>query len=266
MTAHVLAPRQPTARVRPHTAWVAFVKIVRNEARLAWRTPRGLIIGVGVPALLVVIFGELPKEQVHKSSLGGLTGFIVEVPVLITFVIAAMALYNLPVPLASYREQGILRRLSITPARPWWVLAAQVIVNLALALGGLGIVLAVGAAAFGESAPQSSGGFVVALVLSLAAVFAIGLVIAALARTAGGALAIGAGLLLPLMFFAGLWFPRQEMTAWLADFSKYTPLGAASQALQDAIGGMFPPAALLLALAGYAAFFGFLAARYFRWE
>jgi ABC-2 type transport system permease protein len=68
------------------------------------------------------------------------------------------------------------------------------------------------------------------------------------------------------MFFAGLWFPRQEMTAWLRDVSNYSPLGAASQATQDAIGGTFPSAPLLLTLAGYAAVFGFVAARYFRWE
>lgn len=259
MTAQLAARRR-------HTAWRAFGKIVLNEARLAWRSPRGLLFGVALPALLVVIFGELPKAQVHRSSLGGLTLFTVEVPVLLAFVIAAMALYSLPIALAGYREQGILRRLSITPARPSWVLAAQVAINLAFALAGLAIILIVGVAALGESAPKSPGGFILAVLLSLAAVFAIGLTIAALARTAGSAYGIGAVTFVPLMFFAGLWFPRQQMTAWLADVSEYTPLGAVSQATQDAIGGTFPPAVLLLALAGYAAFFGFVAARYFRWE
>ncbi len=68
------------------------------------------------------------------------------------------------------------------------------------------------------------------------------------------------------MFFAGLWLPRQEMTAWLAGVSDYSPLGAVSQATQDAIGGTFPATALLLTLAAYAVVFGFVAARYFRWE
>jgi ABC-2 type transport system permease protein len=249
-----------------NTARRSFGKIVLNEARLVWRTPRALLFGVALPALLVVIFGELPKDQLRHASLGGLTRFNVEVPVLIAFVIAAMALYSLPIPLASYREQGILRRLSITPARPSWVLAAQVAVNLAFALAGLLIVLVVGVTAFGESAPGSLDGFILAIVASLAALFAIGLAIAALARTAGGAQAVGAALYLPLMFFAGLWLPRQEMTPWLADVSNYSPLGAVSQATQDAIAGTFPPAAPLLTLAGYAAVFGLLAARYFRWE
>jgi len=255
---------------RPAERWqqaqASFGKVLLNEARLAWRTPRGLIFGVGLPAVLVVIFGELPKDQVRKSSLGGLTRFSVELPVLIAFVIAIMALYSLPVPLASYREQGILRRLAATPARPSWVLAAQVVVNLVFALAGLLIVVVVGAAAFGASAPDSLGGFVVAIALSVAALFAIGLAIAALAGSAAAAHGIGVALLLPLMFFAGLWLPRQEMTAWLQHVSDYSPLGAASQAMQVAIQGTFPAAALLLTLAAYAAVFGFLAARYFRWE
>jgi ABC-2 type transport system permease protein len=251
---------------RRHPERAAFGKVLLNEARLAWRAPRGLIFGVGLPAVLVVIFGALPKDQVRHATLGGLTRFNVEVPVLIAFVIAIMALYSLPVPLASYREQGILRRLSATPARPSWVLAAQVVVNLVFALAGLLIVVVVGATAFGESAPKTLGGFVLAIAASLAALFAIGLAIAALAGSAAAAHGIGVALLLPLMFFAGLWLPRQEMTAWLQHVSDYSPLGAASQAMQVAIQGTFPAAAVLLTLVGYAAVFGFLAARYFRWE
>jgi ABC-2 type transport system permease protein len=103
-------------------------------------------------------------------------------------------------------------------------------------------------------------------VLSLSALFAIGLFIAARAKTGMTAYATGFTLLFPLMFFAGLWFPRQQMTPWLSNVSNYTPLGAASQAIQDSIQGSFPPAALLLTLAGCAIAFGFLAARCFRWE
>lgn len=244
----------------------AFAKILLNEGRLAWRTPFGLGAGVAVPALLVVLFGELPKYQVHKASLGGLTLFGVDVPVLIAVEIAIMALLSLPMSLAGYREQGILRRLSTTPARPSWVLGAQVVVNLVLALGALVIIMVTGSTAFAEQAPKSIGGFVLSFVLSLSALFAIGLFIAARAKTGMTAYAAGFTLLFPLMFFAGLWFPRQEMTPWLDDVSTYTPLGAVSEAIQDSIQGSFPPAALLLTLAGYAVVFGFLATRCFRWE
>lgn len=259
MTTHPMALPKTAPRA-------AFATILLNEGRLAWRTPIGLGAGVGIPALLVVIFGELPKDQMHKASLGGLTLFTVEVPVLIALEIAMMALLSLPMPLATYREQGILRRLSTTPARPSWVLGAQVVVNLVLALGALAVIMVVGSAAFAEQAPKSIGGFVLSVVLSLSALFAIGLFIAARAKTGMTAYAAGIALLFPLMFFAGLWLPRRQMTPWLQDVSTYTPLGAVSQAIQDSIQGSFPPAALLLTLAGYAIAFGFPAARRFRWE
>jgi ABC-2 type transport system permease protein len=216
--------------------------------------------------LLVVIFGELPKFQVHKLSLGGLTEFDLYIPILICFVIGAMALWSLPVPLTTYREQGILRRLSTTPARPSWVLAAQVIVNMTVAIIGLLLVLAIGAAAFGETAPKSVGGLVLSVALAMAAVFSLGLTVAAVARTSGSSHAMSVALFVVMMFFAGLWVPRQQMAPALRDISNYTPLGAASQAIQDAVRGSFPGTEPLLTLAAYAIVFGVAAVRFFRWE
>jgi ABC-2 type transport system permease protein len=256
----------PRARRHMAAPRAAFGNIVLNEARLAWRTPIGLVFGVGLPALLVVIFGELPSFNHHKANLGGLTEFNLYVPILIGLAIAAVALFSLPVALVSYREQGILRRLSTTPVPPSWVLAAQVAINLFLAVIALLIVVIVGVAAFGEIAPRSIGALVLAFLLSASAIFAIGLTIAAQARTAGAAGAIGNATFFPLMFFGGLWLPRAQMPPGLRDVSDYTPLGAAVQALQDAIQGTFPPATTLLTLAAYAGVLGYLATRYFKWE
>jgi ABC-2 type transport system permease protein len=56
------------------------------------------------------------------------------------------------------------------------------------------------------------------------------------------------------------------MPGVLADISDYSPLGAAVEAIQDSMMGGFPPAAPLLILAAYAAVFGLLARRLFRWD
>jgi ABC-2 type transport system permease protein len=83
---------------------------------------------------------------------------------------------------------------------------------------------------------------------------------------AGAANVIGRLVFFPLMFFAGLWLPRALMPGVLLDISNYTPLGPAVQSIQDSMLTGFPPVAPLLVLAGYAAVFGFLAKRFFRWE
>ena len=244
----------------------AFGQVVLNEARLTWRRPVGLIGGIGIPVLLLVIFGELPSFHHAAPGLGGFTAFDLYVPILIVFSLAMLALLGLPIPLASYRELGVLRRLSTTPVPPSWLLAAQGVVQLCTALASLAVILLASVTAFGAPAPKSPVGVAAALAMSIAGLFPLGLVIAAMARTANGASVIGRLAFFPLMFFAGLWLPRALMPNVLADISNFTPLGAAVQAIQDAMLQGFPPAAPLLVLAAYAVASGFLARRFFRWE
>ena len=244
----------------------AFGKLLQNEGRYAWRVPVGLLMGVGIPVVALVIMGVIPGANKPVKSLDGLTVFSSYFPVFIALALGMIGLISLPGHLAEYRQQGILRRLSTTPVPPAWMLAAQVVINLALAVLALGILVVAGLAGFGLGAPGQPGGFALALVLTIAATFAIGLWIAAIARSTNYAALIGNLMFYPMLFFAGLFFPRQEMPAVLRDIGNWTPLGASVQALQDSMRGVFPSASLLLALAAWAVVFGVLAVRFFRWE
>jgi ABC-2 type transport system permease protein len=91
-------------------------------------------------------------------------------------------------------------------------------------------------------------------------------VIAAVARTTTSASVVGRVIFFPLIFLAGLWWPRELMPGALQALSGISPLGATVEAIQDSMQGQFPPAMPLLVLAAYAVVFGFLAWRLFRWE
>ena len=244
----------------------AFGQIVLNEARLARRSPLPLIGSIGLPVILMIIFGETPSSAQVPSTLGGLSLFDVYLPIIMVLGLTMLTLLGLPGPLVSYRELGILRRLSTTPVPPSWLLAAQVVVQLCIALAGLAIVNIASVAAFGAPVPKSPGGLALSCLLAIGGLFALGLLIAALAPTAISVNAIGRLALIPLLFFAGLWLPRSLMPAVLLDISNYTPLGAAVQAIQGSVQTGFPPAAPLLVLAGYTLVFAYLARRFFRWE
>lgn len=248
------------------TPRAAFGKVLLNEFRMAWRLPLGLVFGMGLPLLLLVIFGAIPSLHKPVASLGGLTYFDLSFPILVSLVIGILGIVGIPSPLASYREQGILRRLSTTPAPPAWLLAAQLVINFCMAVAGLTILIAVGIAAFGLDPPKCIAGFVIATILSIAAVFAIGLWIAAIARTSVAAKAISLAVLFPLLFFGGLWLPRELMPPLLRSISNLTPLGASVQAIQTSMQGTFPPPTSLLVLILYALIFAILGVRFFRWE
>jgi len=262
MTSLTLTLPLPTTAARR----TAFGKVVMNEARLTWRRPIALIAGVALPVFLTVLFGELPVFHQTSATYGGITPFDAYVPVLAVFSLAMLALLGLPIPLTSYRELGVLRRLSVTPVPPSWLLAAQGLVQLCVAVTALDVIGVTSVVAFGAPVPKSPGGLLVSVTLSIAGLFPIGLMIAAVSRTAGAANVIGRLTFFPLMFFAGLWLPRALMPPVLLDISNYTPLGPAAQAIQDSMLSGFPPVQPLLVLAGYAVVFGFLAKRFFRWE
>jgi ABC-2 type transport system permease protein len=251
---------------RAHQRRVAFGKIVQNEARLTLRRPVGLFAGVGIPLLLLIIFANIPTFRAAQAEFGGISPFDAYIPILAVFALAMLATLGLPVPLASYRELGVLRRLSTTPVSPSWLLAAQGVVQLSTALLALIIVFGGSILVFGASAPVSPAGLLLTIALTVAGTFPIGLTIAAVAKTAGAANVIGRIAFFPLIFFAGLWLPRALMPPILLDISNFSPFGAAVQAMQNSMLSGFPPVRPLLVLVCYGVLFSFLARRYFQWE
>jgi ABC-2 type transport system permease protein len=215
--------------------------------------------------ILLVIFNAIPG--LRKPAPGStLTMFAQYIPVLIGLSLCVIGLINLPVPMVTNRQMGVLRRFATTPAPPSWLLAAQVIVNFALALIAIVILMAGGVLFFGVHLPPQWGGFVLSALLAIAAMFAIGLLITAVAPSPQIAALAGTILLYPLLFFAGMWTPKQNLSPALQHIANYTPLDAAAQAMDAAMQGHFPPARPLLVMFGYAVVFGVVAIRLFRWE
>jgi ABC-2 type transport system permease protein len=221
---------------------------------------------VGLPILLLVLFGNLPSLNKPLANLGGLTFFEAYQPTLIALSLSLLALVSLPSVLASYRENRVLKRMETTPVPPSWVLGAQVVVNLLQLLAGLLVIVGVGAVAFGAHPPRQLPGFLVSVALSVAVMFALGIWVAAIAKSARAASVTGAALFYPLAFFAGLWVPVQLMAPVLRTISHLTPLGAAVQAMQSSTLGRFPSAEALLVMTAWAAVFGVASVRQFRWE
>jgi ABC-2 type transport system permease protein len=244
----------------------AYRMLVLTELRLAWRTPSYLVVALGIPVLLVVIFGSIPSLTQPKKEFGGVSFFTIYTPTLMVLVLIVLGLLSLPSQMGSYREKGVLHRMSTTPVPASALLGAQVAVNVLFAVVSFALILGVGAGAFNLVLPVQFGWFVLSLALAVAAMFGIGLCIAAFASSARVALVIAGLLFYPLAFFAGMYGPLTVYPGVVGQIAKWTPTGAAFYALHASLVGHFPGWTTVGVLAAYAVAFSAIAVRWFRWD
>ncbi|THV26818.1 ABC transporter permease [Glycomyces paridis] len=232
----------------------ALAKLTAVETKLLLREP-GSLVSVLIPLFILVVFGS--SIDATDTTL---------LPMSLAIAVGLVGLYLLPTTMASYRERGILRRLSTTPIRPGSLLAVQLVLQTALVLIACGLLMGVASGVLGVRLP---GGLLPTLgvfLLGTAAMFAIGLLIAALAPNGRAANGIGVLLYFPMAFLAGLIQPVDQMAATVARIGEYTPLGAFRSALHQAWSGQAPDVLPLVLLAVYTLAVSALAARLFRWE
>jgi ABC-2 type transport system permease protein len=230
------------------------MKLAVVEVKLLTREP-GAIFALLIPLFILLAFGS--------SIEPGDTELL---PMALAIAVGLVGLYLLPTTLATYRERGILRRMSTTPVRPANLLAVQVILQLVMVLTTCALLVVVAVTALDAHLPTAVGRVAVTFLLGTAAMFAIGLLIAALARNGRTANGVGVLLYFPMAYLAGLMQPTSQMPHLLARIGEYTPLGAFRQCIHQVWTDSTPSPVLLVVLAAYAVAISAVAARFFRWE
>jgi ABC-2 type transport system permease protein len=239
--------------------------LLKVQAKLSVREPYAVILGVGFPALLVVLFGVISKHTAGNVGGSGLTVIDLYVPTIMVISFIAIAI-SLPNTFVRDREIGWLRRISTTPVHPSRLLAAQLIYDLVLAAAAIVIIIAGGTAIFGAPLTVAIPFFILSLTLAIAEIFSLGLVVVALAPTQTVASAVGGVLFFALLFLSGLWVQPAQVSGPLQEIMWYSPSGAAVRAILYSVFNTTPPVTTLLTLIGYTIVFAFVAIRYFRWE
>jgi len=245
----------------------ATMNLTRTESKLFARDPIALFFGLIFPAFLLLALGLFyPGFDEASADLDGARYVDVYAPIALGLGLATLGLVTLPPILGTYRQFGILRRLRTTPVHPSRLLGAQLVVHIGIGIVASAAAVVAAVTVLDVEFPQRPVWFAVSFLLGAASIFAIGLLVGAVARTTTSAQAIGMGIYFPMLFFAGVWIPRSIMSDGLRTVSDFTPLGAVVQALQDAWFGTTPSFTHVAVMAVYAIVVGFVAARFFRWE
>jgi len=265
MTAATLSPPRSRTGTRGLSALIA------AEAKLFLRDPGNLFFVVFFPTVLLIGMGyAIPGMREPITDLPepwlGLRAVDLFAPLMLCVAAATGGLTTVAAYLAGYRETGVLRRMATTPMRPQGVLSAQILVQLAgVAVGGA-LSLLVASLVFGTPMPQNPLLALVVFLLAVAAMFSIGVLIGGLAPKGATASGIGMLIYFPMLFVAGLWTPGPLMPDAVEKVATFTPLGAASQAMNDAWFGLGMPWLQLAVMAVWAVVVFAIATRTFRWE
>jgi len=253
----------PTKRSRRSRAQLG--ALLKVQAKLSLREPYALGLGIGLPAILLVVFGLISRQVPGNVGNSGLTVIDLYIPTImvVSFIFIAISLPN---TLVRDREIGWLKRISTTPVHPSRLLGVQLILDLVLAAVAIVITIVGGAAIFGAQLTVDIPLFILSIALAIAEIFSLGLVVVALAPTQTVATSIAGVLMFALLFLSGLWIQPVQVGGPLQVIMWYSPSGAAVRAILSSVFNQAPPVTTLVTLACYTLVFAFVAVRYFRWE
>lgn len=241
-------------------------RMVRAQAALELRTlirnGEQLLLTLIVPVLLLIGFGRANLVSVPGSRIG----FIV--PGIMALAVMSTAFTSQAIATGFERRYGVLKRLGASPLSRRGLIAAKTLTVLAVELGQIAIVLAVGAAlGWRPVADLAAVVWVPLLLLAGTAAFSgLALLMAGTMR-AEGTLAAANLLYLIMLGLGGVLFPLTKFPASARPVLQLLPADAMADGLRsvlDHAGGV--PGGDLLVLCVWAAAGITLAARSFRWE
>ncbi|MFW6097694.1 MAG: ABC transporter permease [Chloroflexota bacterium] len=208
------------------------LKLTWTELKLQLREPLATFFTLIFPLMLLVVFGSIFGNE-PEAFLGGFGQVDLSLPGYIGLIIGTVGLLSIPLTLANYREQGILRRYQATPLRPSTVLWAQVAVNVLMTALGIAILVVAGRLLFDLRPPTLTLAMVPAIALASFSFFAIGFMMAGVMPTPRSAQAVGMALLYPMLFLSGAAMPRQIMPETMQRIAEFLPLTHVVMLLED---------------------------------
>ena len=119
---------------------VALATLTRVETLLLLREPAAVLFTLALPLVLLVLNGSGGNEPNPRFGGAGITDVLMAG--YLVYVMATSAIMGLGETLADYRDRGILRRLRVTPLRPWQILTSHALTHLAMS--AMGVILLVG--------------------------------------------------------------------------------------------------------------------------
>ncbi len=202
----------------------SLLKMTWMEAKLFLREPVSAFFTLIFPLLMLFIFGSIygtkpvPGTESTQAAIGGL------IPAFSAMIIGITGLMPITITMATYRENGILRRLRTTPVSPLIVMAAQVIVVFVMTGLGMLLLILAGRLVYHVQFEGNAFSILAGFILSSLSFFGIGFILAGVLPTARTAQIVAMVLLYPMLILSGAAWPRELMPGAVQNISVFLPL------------------------------------------
>ncbi len=200
-------------------------------------SPKSYIVERLLKASAVELKTHLKKETVRGVEIPYLEWLF---PGILGMNMMFSALFGVGYVVVTYRKNGVLKRMSVTPVRPWEFLTAQILSRMFLLLLTTGIVFIGCELLYGFKVRGSYLALLIVFCVGGFSMISLALVVASRSSSeefAGGVLNL---ITWPMMFLSEVWFSLEGARPWVQRMSRLFPLtqmvDAARRIMNDGAG------------------------------
>jgi ABC-2 type transport system permease protein len=192
------------------------------EQKQYWRNPASAFFSLYFPIILLVIFSSINKNDTNISYVHvRFTQYYI--PAIIVLGVIGATFTNMAISLSIRRDLGILKRLRGTPLPTWGLMAG--IIGSAIFFAALltAMTTIVGVALYDVTFPGRWFGLILDIAVGVFCFSSLGLALSTFIPNGDAAPAMTNGVLLPLIFVSGTFFPI-DPTSWISHVADYFPV------------------------------------------
>ena len=203
----------------------------RLEQRSFWRNRQAAAFSFGMPIMIVLLLGGLFQDN-GTVGVGGAQFKSYFVAGMVGVALMSATFVNLAITLAFQRDLLVLKRFRGSPLGPVPLFAGKVLNGIVVGLIEVGLILAIGRAAYDTPLPQNPLPFALAVLVGTAVCSMGGVAITAFIANADSAPAVVNLPYLALQFVSGVFFAFHDMVKPLRFVGDVFPLRWLIEALR----------------------------------
>ncbi len=224
-------------------------RLAWTELRLLVREPVVLTFVFAFPVITTLVLGNVFDPG--DTAFEGVDPAQWYIAAYVGVVLAGIGLITLPVHLAGYRHEGVVRRFRVSLFPTWALPAAQMLVGVVMTLVGMVALLIVAGFAYGIPAVEDPAMTTLGLVLGIATFVSIGAALGSVLPNARSAQGMGMLLFLPSFLLGGGGPPPDAMGDTMQRISDLIPLTHAIRSIQEPWLDVGTPSDHLVILTGW---------------